>query len=542
MTLRRLPLTRLRKSFTVRVYAALVALLVALTAALTAVSVRAQARLLNEHLHREGRNLADLLAQGGRVRMGVYAENTELLAESADAVAHRPDVVAVAIFGTDGRLLWRSTGASPPAAGSAPPQPPTLPGVGVEEGADGATFWSVVYTREPLSTEEELYLDASHRGPARVAQGRVAVTLSTRQLQASRRAVLWRSAAVAASFLVLAGLLTALVVREATRPLRRLLSRARERWPGAAGGERGDDGGSLTDTFGHLVRTLDAAMARVNELTENLEQRVEERTAELRVANGALAQARDALEERVRERTAELERTHSHLLHSEKLAAVGRLAASIAHEFNNPLFGIRNVLVGLRELPCLTAEDRELTTLAVGECDRVTGLIRDLQGFQRPSAARRSPVDLHKTLDAVLLLCRRELSVKRAVLEKAYAADLPAVWGVEDQLRQVFLNLLTNAMDALGAGGGTIRVSTEVLPGVAAVRVQDDGAGIPAEALGRVFEPFFTTRAEGKGTGLGLSISHGIVASHGGSIEVESRLGRGTAFTVRIPLEGVPPS
>jgi C4-dicarboxylate-specific signal transduction histidine kinase len=295
----------------------------------------------------------------------------------------------------------------------------------------------------------------------------------------------------------------------------------------------------LRDTFGHLVGTLDRAFTQISNLTAGLERTVGERTAELRQANAELARARDELEERVRERTAQLEQSHRQLLHAEKLSAVGRLSASIAHEFNNPIFAIRSVLQSVEQLGILPEEETESVSLSIAECDRVAALIRNLQSFNRPSQEVPGPVDLHHALDAILLLCRKELSAKNARIEKAYAGRPPVVWGVEDQLKQVFLNLLTNAMDALPAEGGSIRISTEAEAGTVAVRFADTGSGIPAEDLPRLFEPFFTTKPEVKGTGLGLSISYGIVHSHGGTIEVETRLGEGSTFTVRLLVEGV---
>jgi C4-dicarboxylate-specific signal transduction histidine kinase len=302
------------------------------------------------------------------------------------------------------------------------------------------------------------------------------------------------------------------------------------------------------------IERRELAEASFRRLNEKLEALVAERTAELSRANEGLRaeveerrrverelkDAHDELELRVEARTSELRRAHQQLLQAEKLSAVGRLASSIAHEFNNPIFGVRNVLHSLRAGMDLGREEDEMVGLAIQECNRVAAFVRDLQSFSRPSSGISSPTDIHEALDAMLLFCRKEFALRKIEVERAYASDLPAVVAIGDQIRQVILNLLNNAMQAIPAEGGRIGVSTELTGESILIHVEDSGSGIAPEHLPRIFEPFFTTKPPSKGTGLGLPISRAIVERHGGSLCVESEPGEGTTFTVILPLAGGP--
>jgi len=255
-------------------------------------------------------------------------------------------------------------------------------------------------------------------------------------------------------------------------------------------------------------------------------------------AEEELKRINEELDNRVKERTEALEKTHRQLLHSEKLSAVGQLSASIAHEFNNPLQGIMNVLSGVHDSAHANKEDAHLLELALKECYRIKELIQQLQNFNRPTTGRVSFIDLHELIDAMLLMTREDFRKKRIVVEREYAGNLPPIQGVDDLLKQVILNLLTNAADAC-QGGGLISISTVVLDQEVAIRIQDSGKGISAENMPHIFEPFFSTKPQVKGVGLGLSVSYGIIKSHNGRIEVNSEEGKGAVFTVTLPVAGL---
>ncbi len=248
----------------------------------------------------------------------------------------------------------------------------------------------------------------------------------------------------------------------------------------------------------------------------------------------------EELERRVEQRTKELQETQKQYLHAEKLSAIGKLSASIAHEFNNPLQGILSILKGLRKRAILEEEDRALLEAAIGECDRIKELIRSLQDFNRPSSGRTVLMDVHKALDSMLLLHKNDFKNKRIAVERNYADRLPQIMAVPDQIKQVLLNLLTNAADACRQPGGVITVTTRKEGERVEVAIRDNGIGIKPEEMGLIFQPFYTTKPAVKGTGLGLSVSYGIVKSHGGEIRVVSQPNQGATFTLMLPIKGRP--
>jgi len=245
------------------------------------------------------------------------------------------------------------------------------------------------------------------------------------------------------------------------------------------------------------------------------------------------------LERKVELRTRELQETQEQYLHAEKLSAIGKLSASIAHEFNNPLQGILSTLKGLKKRAILEEEDRELLEAAIGESDRIKDLIRSLQDFNRPSSGKKTFMDVHASLDAILLLQKSDFNGRRISVERFYSEELPQIMAVPDQIKQVFLNLLANAADSCSLDGGKITVSTYQQEDEVAVSIKDTGVGIKPEDMEHIFRPFFTTKAEVKGTGLGLPVSYGIVKKHQGKIQVESQPGEGATFTVLLPIKGV---
>ncbi len=250
-----------------------------------------------------------------------------------------------------------------------------------------------------------------------------------------------------------------------------------------------------------------------------------------------LLAAKIDLERRVEQRTLELQETQKKFLHAEKLSAIGKLSASIAHEFNNPMQGILSILKGLKKRAILEEEDRKLLDAAIGEGDRIKNLIHSLQDFNRPSSGKRALMDVHHALESILLLHKNDFNSRRITVERNYTEGLPQIIAISDQIKQVFLNLLTNAAEACNHYGGVIKVSTWQENNMAAVMIKDTGIGIKPEEMEHIFRPFYTTKGAVKGTGLGLSVSYGIVKKHHGEIRVESQPGEGTTFTVLLPIK-----
>jgi len=229
--------------------------------------------------------------------------------------------------------------------------------------------------------------------------------------------------------------------------------------------------------------------------------------------------------------------------HFQRLAAVGQLAAGIVHELNNPLVAVvtySDHLLERRRGRELDPGDAEKLRRIRDAGERIQRLARDLITYARPSADSPEPLDLGILLDQAARMCDPALREARArVLQEI--APAPTILGGRAGLLQVFVNLITNAAQALRAEGGTVTLSLQSLGDEVVVRVADDGKGMPPEVQARVFEPFFSTKEGGRGVGLGLSIVQGIVARHGGTIDVASEPGRGTTFTVRLPLRAPAP-
>jgi len=229
------------------------------------------------------------------------------------------------------------------------------------------------------------------------------------------------------------------------------------------------------------------------------------------------------------------------LVTSGRLAAVGELAAGVAHEINNPIAFVRANLGALGTLleklgrdpdPAALAEGRELVEESLDGVDRVSAIVRDVRGFAHQGTGRREAVSLPDLLDSVLRVAAPQLR-ERGRVERHYG-PVPRVRGAPPELQQVFLNLVVNAAQAIDAGG-RIAVTTRSDGDDAVVEVADDGPGIAEDVIERIFDPFFTTKPVGEGCGLGLAISYQIVHKHGGALTVRSRPGAGTCFEVRLP-------
>jgi len=222
---------------------------------------------------------------------------------------------------------------------------------------------------------------------------------------------------------------------------------------------------------------------------------------------------------------------------------VGTLTAGVAHELNNPLNNITlTAHMLLEDYNSLSDEERkEMIADVVGEAKRSKNIISNLLDFARESGSQLEPLDLKHLLNDTINLAANQIKLSGIKTEFQATDNLPRVHGDSQQLRQVFLNLILNAIDASKKGD---KIQVLVLPAdepnYVAVKVIDFGSGIPDHILGSVFDPFFTTKGKGKGTGLGLSVSQGIVAKHGGRIRVTSREGEGSTFTVTLPVTTIP--
>jgi signal transduction histidine kinase len=248
--------------------------------------------------------------------------------------------------------------------------------------------------------------------------------------------------------------------------------------------------------------------------------------------NTALQENQILLETRIAERTRQLQEAQAHLLHQEKMAAFGLLAAGIAHEVGNPLTSISSLVQMLERRDC-DRYTREKLGLVSGQLQRIQTTLRELINFSRPASTVRARLALADILDEAWNIAKYYKRTKGRTIHLAVAPDLPLLQGVRDQLVQVFLNLVLNAIDATERAGH-IEVTAQRQDDSVCVTVRDDGMGIAPEHAGRLFQPYFTTKKHG--TGLGLFVTRKLVADHGGKVEVESWPGQGTAFRVWLPV------
>jgi len=230
-----------------------------------------------------------------------------------------------------------------------------------------------------------------------------------------------------------------------------------------------------------------------------------------------------------------LRRTQEQLLQSEKLAAMGRLTSQIAHELNNPLYGIMNTLELLKTEVSPQSKRRKILEMALSETVRLSELLRKMLSFSKPDQEQRKPVDINTVIDEILLLHEKQLKENDINIAATYADGLDQVNASKDQLRQVFLNMVANARDAM-ADGGTLTVTTSSDGENVIIEITDTGTGIKEEHMDKIFDSFFTTKGEVKGVGLGLSVCYGFIKDHGGDIVVKSQMGTGTTFVITLPV------
>ncbi|HEV2396769.1 MAG TPA: ATP-binding protein [Candidatus Sulfotelmatobacter sp.] len=251
------------------------------------------------------------------------------------------------------------------------------------------------------------------------------------------------------------------------------------------------------------------------------------------------------LEQRVEQKTRELKRAHEHALHTEKMASIGKMAAVLAHEINNPLSGILTYAKLLRKW--IDHEDGgasrhhdicDSLDLIAAESRRCGDLVKNLLTFSRTTPMNLQPTNLNLIVDRALRLVQHQLDLAGVQVDPQLDPDLPAVLCDGAQIEQVLLALMVNSLDAMPQGGNLwITTKLDAEANTVRVVVKDDGTGIPPDILPRLFEPFLTTKETGKGVGLGLAISRSILERHNGNIEVQSELGRGTTFTITLPWE-----
>jgi two-component system NtrC family sensor kinase len=377
----------------------------------------------------------------------------------------------------------------------------------------------------PLYNEPACTQGCHVHPPAKRVLGVLDITLSLARVDEEIAAITRRTAAFAAgAVLLLAAALAVLIRTRITRPVRELVQGTRRLADGDLAHRipvrSQDELGALAVAFNEMTEGLAKARQELNDMVEGLEQRVAERTRELQQAQAQLIQ-------------------------TEKLASLGRLSASIAHEINNPLAGIltyaklisRRLRTGEPTPEAVLGVLQQLT-LVERETQRCSTIVRNLLDFARQRTPAFQPIDPGAVVEEALSLLAHHLAIQRVGVVREIA-PMPTISADFGQLRQAVVNVLMNACEAMPQGGTlTVRAgpaaAADGTPRRVEVRVADTGVGIPPEHLSKIFDPFFTTKE--KGTGLGLSVVYGILDKHGGAIRVESRVGQGTTVILSLPV------
>jgi two-component system NtrC family sensor kinase len=317
------------------------------------------------------------------------------------------------------------------------------------------------------------------------------------------------------AFLVISATISISIRRYVTRPVRELVKETQKIAKGELSNgvpiESEDEIGQLASAFSQM-------------------------TLDLKKADEKLVEWGKTLEQKVRQRTEELRKTENQLIQSDKVASLGKLAAGVAHEINSPLTGVLTYSSLLLKAKKEGDPEREDLEVIVNETNRCKKIVKGLLDFARQTAPQKTLSDINEVIEKSIDLVAHQASMQNVKIEKKIKPDLPKTMLDVGQIQQVFINILLNAIEAMPQGG-TLTVSSGIQDEVAAIQFTDTGIGIPKEILPKILDPFFTTKEQGKGTGLGLSVSYGIIERHRGKLEVKSKVGEGTTFTVKLPIK-----
>lgn len=519
MKLRKM-LLRPGDTFAAKIFLVIICLILVMSVAFTAFFVHNQRKSQTDVLVRQGEVLAKLLAYNAR--LGVFAENPELLKDPVDGVMQNNEVLQVSIISLSGKLLkeHRKKGSGQPGKDF------SLNGKEMQDifnrlknnrnllyvwsGSDTLESWAPVTSGSRYSTEEALFFSDALFQTGERTIGFVRVVLDKKILDVSLRKLIFKSSLIAVFFLSAAVVIVFFVVKGVTKPLDRLTERVRMM----------GDGSPLEKV---PVETEDEI--------------------------GKLATAFNSIAESLHARESEKEHLEQQLRQAHKMEAIGTLAGGVAHDFNNILSTIEGYAGLLRDRIKKKSPVRDYVEQIVAAAERASELTRRLLAFSRNQVIHPKPISLNETISSINALLARLVGEDIEFRIRTSREDL-VVMADELQIEQMLINLVTNARDAM-PNGGTLSISSELAeltegagegpwalpPGsYAKLTVSDSGEGIDASVRDRIFEPFFTTKEVGKGTGLGLSMAYGIVKQHRGSIEVESEQGKGTVFTIYLPV------
>lgn len=497
-------------------------------------NLRLQRRHLEETALDSADRIGDIIQRSTRYQM--LHNDREAMFQTIREIGSEPGIQRIRIFNNEGRISFSTdpaeTGRVVDKAGEAcyacHQQGKPLAHL---EGRNRSRIFHVGDVRvlgviRPIDNEPSCWTaDCHFHSPSQRVLGVIDTHLSLARIDARVAQHLAQlTQATALALALVCGISMVFVWRLVSSPLRELVEGMRRIGSGKLDQcvevRSHDELGEVAEAFNRMAAALAAANEEVTAWTRTLEQRVDQKAHEL-------------------------ERAHRFMATSERLASLGRLAATVAHEVNNPLFGIltyarltRKDVERAEPAPPNKARMVEQLQIIEHESRRCGELMRNLLMFARQSPRSIEPSDINEIVGRAVTLVRHRLELSGTALELDLAPDLPAVACDANQIQQVVLGLMVNAAEAF-ASGGRIDVTTLRDRGANAVeiRVRDNGPGIPAEVLPQVFEPFFTTKPDVHRTGLGLAVAGSIVEQHGGTIVAESREGAGTEMIVSLPVE-----
>lgn len=523
----------IRGHFSLRIFLILAVVITVAAMIFNVIFFKLQENQLKNEVVRHGITLTTLFADN--VRLGVFAESLELLKFPADSLMQQVEILSVCIGNESGEILYFQT--------KTPVQKESREICSIARITDyvESSHWSeeegIVFIEPVLSIvsdvpEEELFFQDSAAQSTVLHTGYVQVKISDTSLRQGMEAIVLQTATTGIGFLLLLLPLTFMVVNQATRPLQNLLLQIRKEFSFAD--PHDGDIELLSSTYFSMLIELEESFRKINELNEGLEQKVEQRTRELHLANEELTLA-----------LSDLQKAQMQLVQSEKMAGLGLLSTGLAHEINNSMTVIRGALLPLKknveDIVAGTgkkspADQRQVVAMLMEHMQtgvsQITALIRDLMSFAQPGKGNRKLVDVNKELDICVALLATE-NGKQVNFIREFGSISP-VLSHGSQLGQVFFNLLHNAMQAVESEG-RICIRTNTHNKDVMVEIEDNGCGMEKETLEKAFDPFFTTKEVGQGTGLGLGICHSIVKQHHGTILLTSIKGEGCTATIVLP-------
>jgi two-component system NtrC family sensor kinase len=458
--------------------------------------------------------------------------------EIMQTIALKQGIDRIRIFNKEGRVVFSTTAAGDTqvdknAETCSLCHAKNLPLVKVDVPSRSRIFWGGDGSRKlamvtPIYNEPSCSDADCHAHPKDIAVlGVLDVSLNLAQMDSEMKSVQQRIVLATIGLILIVGLFVGLFARRfVDRPIQQLIE------------------GTRAVSAMNLDTTISVpAVGQLNELAESFDMMRER----LRHALAELNELAQQLESKVKERTEQLNAANRKLVQSDRLASLGQLAASVAHEINNPIAGILTLSMLVQRIlkengipPERVPEVKKYLSQIVSETARVGRIVTDLLAFSRRSKPQRVGANLNTIIRSTLSILDHKLKLMNVTLDQRLADVLPPVKCDVSQIQQVLINLVMNGAEAMmSKGGGPLIVATtfETKESRVLLEITDTGDGIAADHLSKIFDPFFTTKGEGKGVGLGLAVVYGIVDAHKGDIEVQSEVGKGTTMIVRLPVE-----